>query len=132
MVPFENGKLWLHCSRLDVDTRPKDKSATAFWPVRAELLRRYGREQIKWALGISGNARLGTTLCQLWTNGKFASGFMTHSEVTNTQRWPEQQTPRPGHQALQLAIIIECGWAPPVLEAQLLEKLDFLWRRLSA
>ena len=35
-------------------------------------------------------------------------------------------------EALQFAIIIERSWAPPVLEAQLLEKLDFLRRRVSA
>src|SRR5215831_14004371 len=35
-------------------------------------------------------------------------------------------------EALQLAIIIERSWAPPVPEAQLSEKLDFLWRRVSA
>src|ERR1700746_1625495 len=35
-------------------------------------------------------------------------------------------------EALQLAIIIERSWAPPVAEAQLSEKLDFLWRRVSA
>jgi hypothetical protein len=35
-------------------------------------------------------------------------------------------------EALQLAIIIERSWAPPVHEAQVSEKLDFLWRRVSA
>ena len=97
LVPFENGKRRRHCSRLDVDIRPGDRSATAFWPVPAELLRRCGRERIKLEFGISGSAHRGTTLYQLWTNGIYASEFMTHSEVTNTQRWPEQQTPRPRH-----------------------------------
>src|SRR5262245_51118469 len=90
MVPFENVKRWLHCSQPGIG----QGTATAFRPVRAELLRRYGREQIKLALGISGNAHRGITLCQLCTNRKYASGFMTHNEVAKMQRWPEQQTPR--------------------------------------
>src|SRR5215831_6077453 len=90
MVPFENVKRWLYCSRLGVGIRPRDRSATAFRPVRAELLRRCGRWQIKLAFRIAGSARRGTTLCPLSTEGKYASGFMTHNEVTNTQQLPEQ------------------------------------------
>ena len=90
LVPFENVKQWLYCSRLGVDIRPRDRSATAFGPVRAELLRRYGRGQIKLALRISGSARRGTTMCPLWTEGEYTSGFMTHNEVTSTRQSPEQ------------------------------------------
>jgi len=90
MVPFENVKQWLCCSPPGVGIPPRDRSATAFRPVRAELLRRYGRGQIKLALRISGSARRGTTLCPLWTEGEYTSGFMTHNEVTNTQQLPEQ------------------------------------------
>ena len=94
MVTFENVKQRLCCSQPGVGTRPRDRSATASRAVRAELLRRYGRGQIKLALRTSGSARRGTTLCPLWTRRKYASGFMTHNEVTNTRQWPEQQTPR--------------------------------------
>ena len=91
LVPFENVQQWQYCSRLGVGIRPRDRSATAFGSVRAELLRRYGRGQTKLALRISGSARRGTTLCPLWTKKeKYASGFMTHNEVTNTQQLPEQ------------------------------------------
>ena len=90
MVPFENVKKWLYCSRLGAGIRPRDRSATAFRPIRAELLRRYGREQTELALRISGSARRGTTLCPLWTEAKYASGFMTHNEVINIQQLPEQ------------------------------------------
>jgi len=79
LVPFENVKQWLYCSRLGVCIRPRDRSATAFRLVQAELLRRYGRGQTKLAPRISGSARRGTTLCPLWTEGKYASGFMTHN-----------------------------------------------------
>jgi hypothetical protein len=82
-------KQWLYCSRLGVGIRPRDRSATAFRLVQAELLRRYGRGQTKSALRISGSTRRGTTLCPLCTEGKYASGFMTHNEVTNTQQLSE-------------------------------------------
>src|SRR5215467_2820439 len=88
MVPFENVKQWLYCSRLGVCIRPRDRSATAFRLVRAELLRRHGRGQTKLAPRISGSARRGTALCPLCTEGEYASGFMTHNEVTSTQQSP--------------------------------------------
>src|SRR5262245_61764546 len=90
MVPFENVKQWLYCSRLGVGIRPRDRSARAFRPVRAALLVRYGRGQTKLALCISGSTRRGTTLCRLWTNAKYALGFMTRNEVINNQQLPEQ------------------------------------------
>ena len=90
LVPFENVQQWLYCSRLGVGIRPRDRLATVFRLVRAELVRRYGRGQIELALRISRSARRGTTLCPLWTEGEYASGFMTHNEVINTQQLPEQ------------------------------------------
>jgi hypothetical protein len=94
MIPFENVKRWRHYSRLGDGIQPKDRSAIAFRPARAELLRRYDREQIESAFGISGKAHRDTTLYQLWTNVQYASGFMTHNEVTNIQQLPEQQAQR--------------------------------------
>ena len=90
LVPFENVKQWQYCSRLGVCIRPRDRSTTAFRLVQAELLRRYGRGQTKLVPRISGSARRGTTLCLLCTEGKYASGFMTHNEVTSTRQLPEQ------------------------------------------
>jgi hypothetical protein len=86
MIPFENVKRWRHYSRLGDGIQAKDRSGTAFRPARAELLRRYDREQIELALGISGKTHQDTILYQLWTNGQYASGFTTHNEVANTQQ----------------------------------------------
>src|SRR5690349_23241320 len=71
MIPFENVKRWRHYSRLGDGILPKGRSATAFPPARAELLRRYGREQIESAFGISGKPHRDTTLYQLWSNVQY-------------------------------------------------------------